>query len=169
MLSAMRSRGRVALRGNLKKTVLLVDFKALDAPVALRIKGVGQAQNSRQLQDALPLTFAQSDQRFLPNSWQRATMIAGDDTNPAQLLFSPAQGRRHASNQIVGSFVMILFFPRTPYFMQQSGSLQDGALIGGLEIRWRPPDWQSVIKLKGESSHVNRVLEIRIEETKPKA
>src|SRR5271156_164211 len=48
---------RVALSGNLKKTILLADFEPLNAAVTLGIKRVGQAQNSRQLQDALPLAL----------------------------------------------------------------------------------------------------------------
>ena len=135
-------------------------------PSRSAVEGVGQAQNSRQLQDALPSDLGSALQAFFVRSWQRAAMIAGDDAHPAHLLCTPAQGRRQPLDQVVGGFVMPFFFLGAANVMQQS-ALPARWRVDPAGIRRQLPDRQSVIKLKRQTSDMKRVLEVRIEERSP--
>jgi hypothetical protein len=48
---------RVALGSDLKESVLLADFEALNMAVMVGVEGVGQAEDSRQSQNSLALTW----------------------------------------------------------------------------------------------------------------
>src|SRR5580704_17293572 len=49
---------RIALRADLKETVVLADLETLDTSFPLAVKCVRQASNPRQLEDALALGLA---------------------------------------------------------------------------------------------------------------
>src|SRR5262244_371026 len=88
-------------------------------------------------------------------------MIPRYDSHPAQLLGAPTQGWCQFSDERIGCFVVSLFVLAAANVMKKRRKLKNGAVAGIFR------DLETVIKLKGQTRNVNRVLEVWIEEGSP--